>query len=357
MKGKPTFHNIAPAFSSMLRKKVDDYFKVNEKHATGNYKAYWKTAILFTTALAFYNVLMFDLTPIWVSVLICILLGLNLAGIGFNVMHEGAHGSFSSRKWVNDMMSHSLEFMGGSSYMWKQKHNMNHHAYTNIEGLDDDIDIKPWIRTNNNQPRRWYHRYQHIYWVLLYGFTYFIWVFSQDFQKYFTRKIADTPLKKMKTKDHVIFWSSKILYVFTFLIIPMFMLGFWPTVIGYAIISFTCGWVIAVVFQLAHLIEDSSFPMPDANSNKIEQEWTIHQLTTTANFSTRNKITSWFTGGLNFQIEHHLFPKINHVHYPAISKLVKEVCEEFNVTYMEYPSVLSALRSHVGYLKTAGSQN
>ncbi len=357
MQVKPTFHNIAPAFSSKLRKSVDEYFKTHEKHATGNYKAYWKTAILFTTALGMYNVLMFDLTPGWASAIICVLLGINLAGIGFNVMHEGAHGSYSSRKWVNDIMSHSLEFMGGSSYMWKQKHNMNHHAYTNIEGLDDDIDIKPWIRTNDSQPRKWYHSYQHIYWVILYGFTYFIWVFSQDFQKYFSQKIADTPLKKMKTKDHVIFWASKVTYVFTFLIIPMMMVGFWQTVIGYAIISFSCGWVIAVVFQLAHLIEDTTFPIPDSTSNKIEQEWTIHQLTTTANFATKNGITSWFTGGLNFQIEHHLFPKINHVHYPAISKLVKEVCEEFNVKYMEYPTVLSALRSHVGYLKIAGSQN
>ncbi len=353
---KPTFNNIAPAFSSSLRKRVDEYFKVNEKHATGNYKAYWKTAILFTTIVGLYAVLVTGIAPIWLSVICCMLLGVNLAGIGFNVMHEGAHGSYSSRKWVNDLMAHSLEIMGGSSYMWKQKHNMNHHAYTNIEGLDDDIDIKPWIRTNTNQPRKWFHKYQHVYWVLLYGFTYFIWVFSQDYKKYFTRKIANTPLKKMKPKDHILFWASKITYMVVFLVIPMYTVGFWATVVGYGIVSFTTGWVIAVVFQLAHLVEDSEFPMPSADTNKIEQEWTIHQLATTANFSTKNKITSWFTGGLNFQIEHHLFPKINHVHYPAISQLVKEVCEEFNVKYMEYPTVLSALKSHVGYLKLAGTQ-
>lgn len=354
---KPTFHNVAPQFTSVLRKKVDEYFREHQTDATGNVHSYAKTGILVGGALLFYNVLMFDLLPFWGAIPVCILLGLALAGIGFNVMHEGAHGSYSGKKWVNEIMSHSLEFMGGSSFMWKQKHNMNHHAYTNIEGLDDDIDIKPWIRTNGSQPKRWYHRYQHIYWVFLYGFTYFIWVFSQDFQKYFSRKIAETPLKAMKLKDHLIFWGSKVLYVGTFIVVPIFMVGLWQAVIGYSIVCFTCGWVIAVVFQLAHLIEDTTFPIPCEETNKIEQEWTIHQLSTTANFSTRSKITSWFTGGLNFQIEHHLFPKINHVHYPKISQLVKEVCEEFGVKYMEYPTVMAALGSHVGYLKFAGRQD
>ena len=280
-------------------------------------------------------------------------MGVNLASIGFNLMHEGAHGSFSRRKWVNELMGYSLNFMGGNVTIWKQKHNQDHHTYTNIQGHDSDIDIEPWIRTNLNQERKWYHRYQHIYWVILYGLTYFIWVFSQDFMKYFTRKIAEhSTLNKMKWNNHVMFWLSKAFYFTVFLALPIIFLGFWETLIGYAVISFSCGWLLAIVFQLAHLVEGTDFPVPNPDSKSIENEWTIHQLETTANFSTKSKIVSWFVGGLNFQIEHHLFPKISHVHYPAISKVVKAVCKEYNVKYIDHATVFKALRSHVTYLKS-----
>jgi linoleoyl-CoA desaturase len=132
------------------------------------------------------------------------------------------------------------------------------------------------------------------------------------------------------------------------------MVGFLKTLIGYIITSFVCGWVLSVIFQLAHVVSEVSFPLPDEKSNTLEHEWTIHQITTTANFGTKSKVLSWFAGGLNFQIEHHLFPKISHVHYPGISKIVKDVCKQFNVPYVEYPSLLKALKSHIMYLKLVG---
>lgn len=351
-----TFNNKNNAFFNELRHKVDAYFTTNNIKPTGNYKLYLKSIILLTSAAALYVTLLF-FTPAqwWISLLLCMVLGVVLAGIGFNVMHDGAHGSYSRKKWVNDMMGLSLNLMGGNSYIWKNKHNLNHHSFTNIEGMDDDIDIKPWIRTNKNQPRYFYHRFQHIYWVVLYGVTYLLWVFVQDFRKYFSGKIADTKLKKMSTKDHVVFWVSKLIYFTLFIILPIVKLGFLEMLIGYAVMSFVCGFIISVVFQLAHIVKDTVFPLPDEGSNKIEQEWAIHQISTTANFSTKSKIIGWFTGGLNFQVEHHLFPKISHVHYPKISEFVKETCAKFNVQYIEYPNLFSALRSHVAYLRLAGS--
>lgn len=351
-----TFNNKNNVFFNELRRRVDEYFVTNNIKPTGNYKLYVKTAILLSSAAGLYITLIF-FTPEqwWLSLLLCTMLGVVLAGIGFNVMHDSAHGSYSRKKWVNDIMAYSLNLMGGNSYLWKNKHNLNHHTFTNINGMDDDIDIRPWIRTNSNQPRYFYHRFQHIYWVVLYGVTYLLWVYVQDFRKYFSGKIADTKLRPMSVKDHFVFWISKLIYFALFIALPIIKLGFVEMIIGYTVMSFVCGFIISVVFQLAHIVKDTVFPLPDENTNRIEREWAIHQLATTANFSTKSKIIGWFTGGLNFQVEHHLFPKISHVHYPKISEFVKETCEKFNVKYIEYPNLISALRSHVEYLRLAGT--
>ena len=347
--GKPTID-----FSATLRKRVDEYFASDGKRVTDSFKMYFKTLILFLIGAGVYWVMVFTNVPAWVSIPLCVIFGLDLAAIGFNVMHDGAHGSYSRKAWINEIMAYSLNLMGGSSYMWKQKHNVAHHSYTNVEGLDDDIDIKPWIRTNESQPKYWYHRYQHFYWAFLYGFTYLLWVYNNDFKKYFTGKMGNTPLKKMSVKEHFIFWISKIVYLFLFVAIPIIKLGMLKTLIGYIITSFVCGWVLSVIFQLAHVVDDVTFPLLDEKTNSLEQEWTLHQLATTANFGTRSKILSWFAGGLNFQIEHHLFPKISHVHYPGISKVVKDVCKQFDIPYIEYPTLLQALKSHIAYLKLVG---
>lgn len=351
---KVSFNNKNSVFFNALKDKVDTYFKSNNISQTGNYKLYIKTALLLLSLAALYTVLVFFTPTTWVAVLLCCLLGVNLAGIGFNIMHDGAHGSFSKKTWVNELMGYSLNIMGGNVYLWKYKHNVNHHSFTNIEGMDDDIDIEPWIRVHDDQKKYWFHRFQHIYWIVLYGVTYVLWIFVQDFQKYFSGKVGETPFRKMDVKEHFIFWGSKLFYVGMAIVLPMFLVGVLQTIIGYSIIAFVCGLIIAVVFQLAHIVEDASFSTPDKDVFKIEEEWAVHQIKTTANFATKSKIVSWFTGGLNFQVEHHLFPRISHIHYPKISELVRETCAQFNVPYMEFPTVLSAVRSHVVHLKQVG---
>ena len=199
------------------------------------------------------------------------------------------------------------------------------------------------------------HRFQHVYWVVLYGASYFSWVFVDDFVKYFSGKIAaGSEQNKWSLQEHVVFWGTKLGYVALYLGVPIYFVGFFPALIGFAVMVFACGLSIAMVFQMAHVVEETAFPSPHAESNKIEQEWAIHQLQTTANFGTGNKLLSWFLGGLNFQVEHHLFPRISHVHYPALNKLVKETCLEFNVRYLEYPSFFRAFCSHLAHLKKMG---
>ena len=352
---KISFNNKNNLFYKTLKEKVDHYFESNDLNLTGNWKLYSKTIILCVSAITIYGVIMFFDLPVWVSLPMCALLGFNFASIGFNVMHDGGHGSYSEMKWLNKVMAYSLNAMGGNSYLWNVKHNLNHHSYTNIEGMDDDIDIRPWIRSNESQPRYWFHKYQHIYWVFFYSFTYLFWIFFADFKKYFSRKVSNMKFKEMNLRQHISFWVSKVLYIIMFLVLPMLKFGFWETILGFVVLSAVCGLTLGVVFQIAHLVEDTEFPVACEKTNKIEQEWAIHQIETTANFATQSRVVSWFTGGLNFQVEHHLFPRISHVHYPAISKLVKETCDQFKIKYIEYPNMFSALASHVMHLKMVGS--
>lgn len=349
-----SFNNKQTEFTVALKKSVEEYFSTRGIKPTGNWKLYSKTIIVLSTAVALYWLLLFVQPNVWISLGLCALLGLNLAVIGFNVMHDGAHGSYSQKPWINEVMAYTLNLMGGSSYFWKTKHNVIHHSYTNIEGHDDDIDIKPFIRTNEHQPRYWFHKYQHFYFPVLYSLTHFWWVFQRDFLKYFTGEISGHKIKKMNFREHAIFWVSKLVYVFLFIVLPIILTGWANALIGYAVVTLVCGITLAVVFQLAHVVEDAEFPVPDEKTNKIEATWMLHQFATTANFSTRSKFMLFLTGGLNFQLEHHLFPRISHVHYPAIHKLVKEMCRKYEVRYIEYPTLFSALRSHVLYLKSVG---
>jgi linoleoyl-CoA desaturase len=349
------FNNSEPVFFNTLKDRINTYFSEKNVKPTGDFRLYLKTFTFVGALIASYIVLVFFTPSAWyISLGLCAIMGGLLAGIGFNVMHDGAHGSYSNIKWLNETMGYALNMMGGSNFLWKQKHNINHHSYTNVEGMDDDIDIKPFIRVHSSQKKYWFHRYQHVYGLLLYGLTYLAWIFLQDFKKYFSGKIADnTKIQRMSVKEHIIFWSSKVFYVGAFLVLPMYNIGVIDTIIGYSIMVFITGVIIAVVFQLAHVVEDAEFVTP-VEPMRIESEWAIHQINTTVNFAMDNKMWCWLLGGLNFQVEHHLFPRISHVHYPQISKIVRATCVEFNIAYKEFPTFRSALRSHLIHLKRIG---
>lgn len=346
---KVTFNNAQSPFFKSLKNKVDNYFTTNKITTSGNGKLYFKSIFQVTTAVTLYVVLVF-FTPVWwLALVLCALLGLNFALIGFNIMHEGGHQCFSKKKWLNRISAYSLNALGGNSDLWKIKHNINHHTYTNIDGMDMDIEVKHFMRLHPNQPKYWFHRFQHLYCIFLYGISYVAWIFYQDFEKYFTGKVT----KDMTRKEHFVFWITKLVYIVVYLVIPIAVVG-WSALLGFAVIAFVCGITISVVFQLAHMVEDTEFPSPDLETNKINSEWAVHQINTTANFATGSKTVSWLLGGLNFQVEHHLFPRISHVHYPKINQFVKETCREFNIAYHEYPTVLKAIGSHLSHIKKLG---
>ncbi len=350
----PKFINNSSSFHQDLKNRVNSYFEEQRKRMTGNFGLYFKAVLFCVTYFVVCTHLIFFTPNNWVAILECILLGGLTAAIGFNVMHDGAHGSFSRSKAVNYIAAISMNFLGASSIMWKIKHNIIHHTYTNIDGIDDDIEARPFLRLCENQKRYKMHKFQHYYFWFLYTLLLIVWVFKTDYTKYFSRKIGTVPIRKLTTGEHIGFWVAKLGYGFMMVILPIMLLGFVKWLVGFLLISMTAGFILSIVFQLAHTVEHLQFPLPSPDTNKIESEWAIHQINTTANFATKNKLISWLVGGLNFQIEHHLFPKISHIHYPAISRIIKQVCAEYGLAYVEYPKMRHAIASHVAYLRKLG---
>ncbi len=343
------------SLTAELRKRTSDYFVSIKSKPTGDIHLYLKALILISSFIFFYIHVVFFTSPyLIVSLLECLILGALTSAIGFNIMHDGAHGSFSNQKIVNQMAAISLNVLGANVFMWKTKHNIVHHTYTNIEGMDDDIDLKPFLRLCHSQKRYGIHKFQYLYFWMAYSLFYFFWVFFSDYNKYFTRKIGEMQILKISLLEHFSFWGFKILHLFLFIFIPIYSCGFLAWLVGFLTYGFFAGIVLSTVFQLAHTVEATQFPLLNKITGKVEDEWAIHQLRTTANFATKNKLISWFTGGLNFQIEHHLFPYISHIHYPALSTIVRQVCKEYNIVYNEYPKMRLAMASHISHLKEMG---
>lgn len=354
MSSKVSFINNPRPFKTMLDERIDQYFKQHAIAQRGNWKLYSKTIILLVSLFTVYGIILSIQPPTLISLILCGLLGFIQATIGFNVMHDAAHGSYSDNSRLNNFIAFlGGDLMGGSTFLWKIKHNILHHTYTNIDGLDDDIAKYPIFRLSPHQGRRWFHKYQHIYSIPLYFFTTFNWILFDDYWKLVTKKINTTEIRTMKTSDHVEFWLGKLINLSLFFILPIFVFGFWQALLGFFVMHAVLGLTLALVFQMAHAVEEAEFPEPNDQS-KIENEWALHQVQTTVNFAMNNKVISWLVGGLNYQVEHHLYPKISHIHYPAISKIVRKTCSDLGITYHAFPTFWKALVSHFTYLKQVG---
>jgi linoleoyl-CoA desaturase len=345
-------------FMKELRRRVDAYFETTARRRRDCPGMYFKTATILTWFFGAYLSLLFFVHSPWLIVLLSVVLGLSLAAIGFNIQHDGSHKGYSDRQWINKMMAMTLDLMGGSSYLWDWKHNSIHHTYTNIAGEDDDIDLGWLGRLSPHQRRFWFHRMQSIYMWGLYGFLAIKWHFIDDFYQIARGRIGEKKIPRPKGMDLVVFIGGKVIFFSLAFVVPMLLHPWWAVLATYAMAAFTSGVVLSIVFQLAHCVEGAQFPQPveqgAGQRSMMETEWAIHQVQTTVNFSRRNPVLSWFLGGLNFQIEHHLFHKISHVHYPALSRVVEETCREYGVSYKAHRSVFSAVRSHYRWLVLMG---
>jgi linoleoyl-CoA desaturase len=345
------------SFSTELRKRVNNYFKEKNVSVYGNWRVYHKTVVWLVLYLTPLVIILTGIPGIWGSLLLVLLMGISMCGIGLNVMHDANHGNYSSKGWVNNLAGASLTLMGGNPLNWRIQHNVLHHTFTNVLHKDEDVGPRYVLKFSPSDKTRWFHRYQHIYAPFFYALMTLIWAFSKDFtqlQRYHKLGLV----KQQRTSYRAELWRTIAIKVFYFgyiLVLPMLVtdLLWWQWLIGFLTMHFTAGLLLALVFQSAHVVEQTEHPVPDTNL-AMEDEWMVHQLRTTANFATKNKWFSWFAGGLNFQIEHHLFPNISHIHYPAISEIVKQCAHDFNLPYHDAPTFTAAVRSHFKTLKELG---
>jgi len=315
---------------------------------------YLKAAVLIAGFAATYWLLVF-VARTWMQALpLAILLGLFIAGIGFNVQHDGGHQAFSNSRWVNTLMAMALELLGGSSYVWRWKHGVFHHTYVNITGHDTDIDLGILARLTPDQRRLRFQRWQHLYLWALYGLLVLKWQLVGDFRKVISGRMGRQSFPRPRGWDLVIFVAGKAVFFLLAFGIPLWFHSVGVVLGYYAVAALVAGILLSVIFQVAHCVEEVAFPVPHSGTDRMDHAWAIHQVETTADFARGNRVVTWLVGGLNFQIEHHLFPRISHVHYPALSILVEQTCREFGIRYTAFGSFRAGLVSHFRWLRRLG---
>jgi linoleoyl-CoA desaturase len=346
-------------FFNVLRNNIENYFTENNISRHANTSMVIKTCVMIFLYIApLASLLMFELNT-WQVVIAYSITGFAMAGIGMNVMHDAVHNAYSANGNVNKLVGYSLNMIGGTVFNWKLQHNLLHHTYTNIYQMDDDIDDKLIFRFHPNSQLKGFHRFQHIYIFLFYAIMTLYWVTFKDLNQLikYNRNGVSRAGKAEIRKNTLILIVSKLIYFFYMFFIPIYFFNysFGQIFLGFMCLHAVCGIILSVVFQLAHSVEEATHPVQNEKS-EIENDWAIHQMNTTVNFSRNNKFITWYVGGLNYQVEHHLFPNICHIHYPQIAEIVKTTAAEFGVPYLETPTFGSALKSHLNALRKLGTQ-
>ncbi len=358
MSGKIKFSKAGHSdFYTTLNKKVEHYFSSRNLSKKGNGVMWFKLIFYPTVYIAAYLVLLFAGVPVGIQFLLWIVLGFFTAFIGLNISHDAVHGSLSSNKTVNTILGYSFNVIGANSYVWNITHNIVHHTYTNIDGHDEDIQLIPLLRMSPNQKLRKVHRHQYWYAFFFYSLASLMWVFIKDYIKFFKKEIGNYDNKSHPRSEYVILFLSKAIYYALFVVAPFLLIKalWWQILAGFLLMHFVQGLTMAIIFMLAHVVEGTDFPIPN-HTGTIENTWAVHQLYTTSDFGRTNKILNFFCGGLNFQVEHHLYPRICHVHYQKISEMVKETAADYHLRYNENSTFRGAISSHIRLLKALGRE-
>ncbi len=341
----------ASAFHRELKSRVKLHFDGIGLRRRDLPQMYGKTALIVGWFAASYYLLIFRASDWWQAVPLCVSLGLAMAAIGFNIQHDGSHGAYSRHRLVNRLAGMTLDAIGCSSYIWRKRHNIIHHTYTNIVGVDSDIDLGPLGHLAPGESRRGIYRFQHLYLWVFYGFLAFRWQWCDDFRDLALGRSGGHRIRRPRGWDLITFVGGKLFALGLILAIPAARHSGWAIAGCYGLTVFVLGLTTSLVFQLAHCVEEAAFLRPDPGTTRLETEWAVWQVETTADFARNSRWLTWFLGGLNYQIEHHLFPEICHLHYPALSVIVEQVCREFDVRYFAHRNALDALSSHYRLLR------
>lgn len=343
-------------FAREVKTAVKAYFEEKQIPQTANVQMVLKTIVLGGGFVGIYALILSGWFNVWQLWGLTFLLGVAIAGIGFSISHDALHGAYSKHAWVNWLLGLSFDTLGANGYMWKITHNVIHHTYTNISGHDEDLDVAAFVRLSPHTPHKPIHRLQHVLAFPAYAFATLFWLFVKDYKYFFAQKLGPYENKKHPVQEWV---TLVIMKLFTYayqIVIPLMVLDvtWWQFLIGFLTAHLTAGLILGVVFQLAHVVEETAHPEYDA-TGLVDNNWWVHEMETTSNFARRNKLLSWYIGGLNYQIEHHLFPQICSIHYPEISPIVKAIAQKHGVIYNEHDTLMIAIKSHYRTLVRFGS--
>jgi linoleoyl-CoA desaturase len=351
--------NHNPEFYKVLRERVNQYFKNNNISKYANGAMVFKTIVMLLMYLVPFSILFVPGLSNWLYFLCWVIMGFGMAGIGLGVMHDANHGAYSQNKLVNNIIGKVLYIVGGNDTNWRIQHNVLHHTYTNVTHMDEDIDAPTvFLRFSPHLKRNKIHKYQHLYAWFFYGLMTMLWFVSKDYKQAARyQKMGLVKSQGLSFGSHLAaIILGKIIYASIFIVLPFWLspASWYVTLIGYLVMQFMAGLILAAIFQPAHVVPTSDYPMPDESGN-IEADWAVSQLLNTANFAPKSKLFSWYVGGLNYQVEHHLFPQICHIHYSKLSKIVEQTAKEFNLPYHSYSTFGKALKEHTKMLYQLGN--
>jgi linoleoyl-CoA desaturase len=342
-------------FLKSLRKNINQYFEDKKLSTYANTEMVIKATFLIGIWIGSYAALMLFHGPVWTMYLNWMFSGVTIAWVTINVGHDAIHGAFSGKDWVNRLLSHTFNFNGASAYMWSKMHNTAHHTFTNVHGYDEDVESVPLLRLSPSTKKMGVHKFQHFYSFAFYCLATISWVFAKDYVKFFKNQVGNFGGKPHPKEEYFWLFFYKAINYTLFLVLPLIVLPYaWYQILtGFVLMHLVSGFYLAIVFMLAHIVEDTHFPIPQQNGT-LENTWAVHQMYTTADFAERSLMASYLTGGLNLQVEHHLFPNICSIHYRNLAPIVQATAKEHGVPYISYPTFGEAVASHRRFLKKLG---
>jgi len=259
-------------------------------------------------------------------------------------MHNGNHAGFSHYPWGNVLGGFSMDFIGSSSLVWSMEHQVAHHMEPNEYQKDNDFAIgDPYLRFNKWISRSWWHKWNHILTVAIMPFGTWRWYFA-DIAIMLEGSVGSVKFHRT-TMDlfNCFFW--KFAWLLRFFVLPIYLHGF-SSLITVVIVQFMSAEIMENIFIVNHIQSELD---PPKNGH-----WAVRQVHATSNWSSGSLFWNWFSGGLNHQIEHHLFPSVSYFLYPKISPIVQQTCKEFNIPYFNFSNYSRAWYGMFHHLKTLG---
>ncbi len=312
------------------------------------------TALLLAAS---YWLLVIAESPIWLRLVAAVVLVTSLLATATGIMHDGNHGSFSRFQWLNRLAGSTGDLLGASSWLWRFKHNNLHHGNTNVEGFDTDIEQQPFARLAPGQEWRPWHRWQRFYLWPLYGFFGMKNMFFGDLRNLLSRRIG--PVAIPRNPGHAVTARvvvGKLAHIAWALVVPLLFNPWQMVLLFYVVCSWCVGFVLAVLFQLAHCVDVVGFA--EADSPRRGDDFTRHQMLTTADISCSvpglGQVFRWVAGGLHHQLEHHLAPRLPHTVYPAVARRFHDQCAVAGFRAHVHRGLGAAVASHYRWISEMG---